>query len=403
MAQFYYKARTIEGKPTEGLIEAASTELAVASLQRKNLLIISIESVGERETFLGILEKFFTRVPFREVVLFTRQLSTLFEAKVPIVESFKILISETENKLLKTNLAGVSDDIQSGMPISQAMSRHPVVFSSFYVAMVHSGEESGKLEKVFDYLADYLERSYELTRKSRSALIYPALVLVVFIGVMIAMLIWVIPSLSSILLESGQDLPIYTKIVIGVSNLVINFGVVLLIFGAALVVVLMRYARTDGGKVYFARMLISMPILGNLYRKIYLSRISDNLHTLLSGGITVVKSLEVTSEVVGNEIYKQILLDSVEAVRGGSMISDVFSKYEDMPRMLSQMIRVGEETGKLDEVLGSIAKFYRKDVDAFMDTLVSLIEPILILTLAGGVGIVVAAVLLPIYNLAAAF
>lgn len=403
MAQFYYKARTSEGKPAEGLVEAASMELAVASLQRKNLLIISVQPVEERIGALGMLEKLFTRVPLRDIVLFTRQLSTLFGAKVPIVQSFKILINESENKLLKANLAGVLDDIESGMSISQSLGRHQQVFSPFYVAMVRSGEESGKLEDIFGYLADYLERSYELTRKAKSALIYPVFVLGVFVLVMIAMLIWVIPPLSAILLESGQDLPIYTKIVIAASDLVRNFGVVLLVFVAAFVVVLMKYSKTENGKVYFSRMLVSMPLLGGLYRKIFLSRIADNLHTLLSGGITVVRALEITSEVVGNEVYKRILLESVEAVRGGSMISDTFLRYNDIPALLSNMIKIGEETGKLDYILGSIAKFYRRDVDSFMDNLVSLIEPILILVLAGGVGILIAAVMLPIYNFAATF
>lgn len=403
MAQFYYKARTSEGISTEGLIEAASAALAVASLQRKNLLIISVRPVDERAGVFGALEKFFTSVPLRDIVLFTRQLATLFGAKVPVVESFKILINETENKLLKKSLGEALDDIQSGMPISQSLARRQQIFSPFYIAMVRSGEESGKLEDIFGYLADYLERSYELARKARSALIYPAFVFVVFILVMMAMLFWVIPPLSAILEESGQDLPIYTKIVIGASDLVRNFGIILLIFGAVMAAVLAKYSKTENGKLYFSRMLISMPIFSGLYRKIYLSRISDNLHTLLSGGITVVRALEITAEVVGNEVYRRILMESVEAVRGGSMISDTFSRYADIPPIFSSMIRIGEETGKLDYILGSIAKFYKKDVDSFMDNLVSLIEPILILVLAGGVGILVAAVLLPIYNLAATF
>lgn len=400
MAQFYYKARTSEGISAEGLVEAASAELAVASLQRKNLLIISVKPVDERAGVFGALETFFTSVPLRDIVLFTRQLATLFGAKVPVVESFKILINETENKLLKKSLGEALDDIQSGMPISQSLARRQQIFSPFYVAMVRSGEESGKLEDIFGYLADYLERSYELARKARSALIYPAFVLVVFILVMTAMLFWVIPPLSAILEESGQELPIYTKIVIGASDLVRNFGIILLLFGAVMTAVLAKYSKTDNGKLYFSRLLISMPIFSGLYRKIYLSRISDNLHTLLSGGITVVRALEITAEVVGNEVYRRILMESVEAVRGGSMISDTFSRYADIPPIFSSMIRIGEETGKLDYILGSIAKFYKKDVDSFMDNLVSLIEPILILVLAGGVGILVAAVLLPIYNLA---
>jgi len=403
MAQFYYKARTAEGKPAEGTMEAPSLESAVASLQRKDLLIILVQPVEERLSALGMLEKLFSRVPLRDVVLFTRQLSTLFGAKVPIVESFKILINETENKLLKSNLAGVLDDIQSGMSISQALGRHPQVFSAFYVAMVKAGEESGKLEDIFSYLADYLERSYELARKTKGALMYPAFVLIVFVGVMVAMLIWVIPPLAAMLLESGQELPIYTTIVIGASDLVRNFGLVLLVFTATFIAVLVKYAKTENGKFYFSRILLSLPIFGGLYRKLFLARISDNLHTLLSGGITVLRALEITSEVVGNEIYRKILLESVEAVRGGSMISDTFMRYPDIPPLLSNMIKIGEETGKLDYILGSIAKFYQRDVDVMMDNIVTLIQPIIILILAGGVGVLIAAVLLPIYQYAATF
>ncbi|OGF87212.1 hypothetical protein A3B19_03175 [Candidatus Giovannonibacteria bacterium RIFCSPLOWO2_01_FULL_46_32] len=405
--QFRYKARTGEGGATEGVIEAASVDLAVSSLQQRNFLVLSIEpiegaagmGIGKIAEWLGVFE----RIPMEDVVILTRQLSTLFEAKVPVVESLKIIIGETESRALRKNISDLLDDIQGGMPMSQAMSRRPEVFSKFYVAMVRSGEESGKLEEIFRFLADYLERSYELARKARNALIYPAFVLSAFIAVMAMMLIFVVPNLANILVESGQAIPIYTRIIIGFSDLLRNFGIILILLLAALGVFLARYAKTENGKIYFSRLVIAAPLIGGLYKKIYLSRISDNLHTLLSGGITVVRALEITSEVVGNEIYRKILLDSMESVKGGNMISESFSKYEDIPPLLSQMIRIGEETGKLDYILKSVAGFYRRDVDNFIDNLVSLIEPILIVALGLGVGILVAAVLVPIYNISTAF
>ena len=401
--QFQYKARSSEGESQEGIVDAASLDLAVGSLQKRNLLILSIEPTGGAAGggfFSGFFE--FGRVPVKDVVVLTRQLSTLFEAKVPVVEAFKILIGETENRTLKRHVSELLDDIQGGLPISQAMARHPEIFSRFYVAMMRSGEESGKLEDIFKFLADYLERSYELGRKARNALIYPAFVLSAFLIVMTLMLVFVIPALSAILLESGQDIPFYTRIIIAFSNFLRNFGIVFLLLLAVAGVVLVRYARTGSGRVYFSRALLSIPIFGGLYKKIYLARIADNLHTLLSGGITVVRALEITSEVVENEVYRRILLDSMEAVKAGSMISETFSKYEDIPPLLSQMIRIGEETGKLDYILKSVAGFYRRDVDNFIDNLVSLIEPILILVLGLGVGILVAAVLIPIYNISSA-
>ena len=404
--QYRYTARTQEGKEVLGAMDAASLDLAVSSLQKKNLIIISIEPSKEKIerfvdlfSFSGIL----SNVKTQDIVLFSRELATLFEAKVPIINSLNIIISETSNKALRRRLSDIQDDIRGGISLSQAFARHPEIFSRFFVSMVKSGEESGKLEEIFKFLADYLERSFELQRKARNALIYPAFVLSAFVAVMGLMLIFVIPKLSSILEETGQNVPIYTKIVIGSSNFLINFGFILLIFLAVLGVFIYRYARTESGKVYFARLLLSIPIIGNLYRKLYLSRIADNLSTLFSGGITALRALDITSEVVGSEIYKRILMDSLESVKGGSMISDSFSKYNDIPSLFSQMIRIGEETGKLDYILKSLAGFYRRDVDNMVDNLVSLIEPVLILALGLGVGLLVAAVLIPIYNLSTAF
>lgn len=404
--QYKYIARTQEGKEVQGTLDAASLDLAVGSLQRKNLIITFIKPSEEKSAGLArwlSLLGFFSNVKMQDVVFFSKELATLFEAKVPIVSSLNIIISETENRTLRRHLTDVLDDIQGGISLSQALSRHPNVFSRFYVSMVKSGEESGKLEEVFKFLADYLERSFELQRKAINALIYPAFVLSAFVVVMILMLVFVIPKLSTILEETGQNIPIYTQIVIGTSNFLRNFGFILLIFLAILGVFVFRYSRTENGQVYFARLLLFVPIIGNLYKKIYLSRIADNLSTLLSGGITAVRALDITSEVVGNEIYRRIMQDSLESVRGGSMISDSLSKYKDIPSLFSQMIRIGEETGKLDHILKSLAGFYRRDVDNMVDNLVSLIEPILILALGLGVGLLVASVLIPIYNISTAF
>lgn len=406
MAQFKYKAKSNDGSSQEGVIDAGNVDLAVGALQRRGLLILSIEPIIAQK---GFGAEFISRlnliqgVKQQDIVVLSRQLSTLFEAKVPIVEAFKVLINETENQMLKRHLSEVLDDIQGGLSLSGALSKHEGVFSKFYVAMVKSGEESGKLEEIFTFLAEYLERNYELARKARNALIYPAFVLGAFVVVMGLMLVFVIPKISAILTESGQELPIYTKVVIGASDLLRNYGIFLLFGFIVAVGVIFQYARKAGGTIYFARAQITVPIIGKLFRKIYLARMADNLHTLLSGGITVVRALSITSEVVGNEIYRQILIDATESVKGGSMISDAFGKYSDIPPLFSNMIRIGEETGKLDYILKSISGFYRRDVDNLVDNLVSLIEPIMILVLGLGVGLLVASVLIPIYNLAGAF
>lgn len=287
--------------------------------------------------------------------------------------------------------------------MSQAMARRPRVFSSFYVNMVRSGEESGKLDEIFQYLADYVERSYELLVKARNALIYPAFVLIAFVGVMVLMLLVIVPKLAGILEETGQELPIYTRIVIFSSEVLQNFGFLLLIFFALVGALFWRYVKTGPGKLLLHRFQLSIPIVGELYRKVYMARIADNLQTLTSGGIPVVRALEITADVVGSDVYRNILLDSIESVKGGSTISNAFAQHRDIPPLMAQMIRVGEETGRLDHILKSLALFYRREVDNLVDNLVNLIEPILILVLGGGVGVLVAAVLIPLYNIAGAF
>lgn len=400
--QFLYKAKTQEGAPQNGIIDAGSVDLAVASLQRRNFLVISVEPAEEKRSWFGSIA-IFGHVRQQDIVILSRQLSTLFEAKVPIVESLKVLMGETENPELRKHLSGVLDDIQGGLALSAAMERHPEVFSKFYIAMVKSGEESGKLEEIFRFLADYLERTYALVQKARNALIYPAFILSTFLVVMVLMLVYVIPKVAAILIESGQDLPIYTKAVLFLSDTVRRYGILLLVAGAAVAGIMVQYARKEGGALYFARLQITIPIVGGLYKKLFLARMADNLHTLLSGGISVVRALTITAEVVDNEVYRRILLESTEDVKGGSMISDAFAKYADIPPLFTQMVKIGEETGKLDYILKSVAGFYQRDVDSLVSNLVSLIEPVLIVTLGLGVGILVASVLLPIYNLAGAF
>lgn len=400
--KFNYQARTQEGELRIGAVEAATVDIAVSSLQRRGLVVVSLEPEKEHSFFAGAF-RLFERVKQKDVVMLSRQLATLFEAKVPVIESLKVIISEMGNPLLKREIANLLDDIQGGSEISQSMARHPKVFSTFYINMVRSGEESGKLDETFTYLADYLERSYELIMKARNALIYPAFVLGAFVIVMILMLVVIVPQLALILKDVGGELPIYTRIILGLSDFMRSFGVLLLFIGALVVVLLWRFYQTAAGKLAVHRFQLSVPIIGALYQKVYMARVADNLHTLLSGGIPVVRALEITAEVVGNEVYRTVVLDAIESVKGGSSISAAFAQHPDIPPLMSQMMRIGEETGRLDNILKSLAHFYQREVDSLVENLVDLIEPILILVLGGGVGVLVAAILLPIYNVSSQF
>jgi len=286
------------------------------------------------------------------------------------------------------------------MAISAALSRHPDVFSDFYINMVKSGEESGKLSETFLYLADYLERSYTVVSKAKNALVYPIFVIASFIVVMILMMVLVIPRLSQILIESGQAIPIYTRIVIGVSNFLVNYGIFLVLILAAVGVFLWKYSLSVAGKLSFSRAKLSIPYIGTLYRKLYLSRISDNLATLVESGISMVRALEITAEVVDNAVYQEILKESSLKVKGGMPVSEAFALYPEIPGIIIQMVKVGEESGKFGYVLDTMAKFYAREVNNEVDTIVGLIEPAMIVVLGIGVGVLLTSVLVPIYNIA---
>ena len=395
---YKYEITTPTGERRSGNIEAVTEDIAVSSLQNRNLIVVSIKPAEEKRGSIFKASSLFDRVSSREIVVFSRQLSTLFQAKVSVIESFKLLASGAESNKLKKTLFEVVEDIQGGVSMSQAMAKHQKVFSDFYISMVRSGEESGKLDEIFAYLADYLERSYEIVSKARNALIYPAFVIFTFFSVLVLMLVFVIPNLGKILKDTGQELPVYTKIILGLSDFLLQFGVIILVIIIAGALLLWRYLRTKEGKALIAREQISLPYIGSLYQKFYIARVTDNLANLMSSGIPVVHSFEIAADVVGNLVYANILRKSVDAIKSGSSISEVFSKYKDVPPLVTQMIKVGEESGRLNFILATLSKFYRREVDNAVDTLVSLIEPVMIVALGLAVGILLVSVLGPIYN-----
>ncbi len=394
---FRYKAVTTTGEVKEGTIESQNKDLAVVALQRRGLIITSIKG-SEEKSLLQM--NIFEHLPQKEIVIMSRQISTLFEAQVSALKAFSLLASSAENKLLQRTLNQITDDLQAGFSISGALAKHPKVFSDFYVNMVKSGEETGKLNQTFGYLADYLDREYELTNKTKNALIYPLFVVIVFLAVMILMFTLVIPKLSQIITESGQDVPLYTKIVIGMSNFTVHYGIFVLLPLLVLIAYLVYLSRTPKGKSYLDNLKLSLPIFGPLFRKLYLSRISDNLDTMLSSGISIIRAIEITSSVVGNKVFEDIMKASSEDVKAGSSLSDAMAKHVQVPQIMVQMVKVGEETGALSTILKTLAHFYRREVDTAVDTLVGLIEPVMIVFLGVSVGILLSSVLIPIYNIA---
>ncbi len=402
MAEFKYEALDQNGKPVGGVVNAANEDAAIESLQKKGLTITSFSS-GSSNSVLQSLGgvTLFAGASSRDIVLLSRQIATLFEAQVSALRIFRLLAEQAEKPFLRTILSDISDDLQNGSAISKALGKHPKVFSDFYVNMVRSGEESGKLDETFLYLADYIDRSYELSSKAKNALVYPGFIMITFVGVMVLMLTVVIPKIGAIIKDSGQELPFLTKIVLGISDFFTDYGIFLLI---ALIIggfFVFRFSKTPAGRIAVSRFELSVPVVGKLYQKLYLSRISDNMHVMLSSGISAVRALEITASVVGNSVYEGILMEAVEGVKAGTPMSQVFVRHPgDIPAIMVQMLQIGEETGEVGNILDRLAKFYNREVNAAVDTLVSLIEPVLIISLALGVGFLLAAVLLPIYNTA---
>ncbi len=396
---FNYTVLTPEGSQSKGQIDALSQDAAISSLQRRGFVVVNVVP-DVQKNFLQKKFSIFDRVPQKDIVIMSRQIAALFEAQVSAIKAFTLLAENADNKVLSFALSSIAQDIQGGITISGAMEKHTNVFSQFYISMVHAGEESGKLTDSFRYLADYLEREYELTSKTRNALIYPIFVVVTFIVVIVLMLTLIIPRLSAILIETGQQLPIYTRVVIALSNFFVHYGVFLLIIVAALGIYFWRALQTQKGRRRIDGWKITFPVIGPLYQKVYLSRIADNMDTMLSSSIPVLRALEITGDVVDNSLYKEVMQQAVNDVKAGISISTSFEKNAIIPPIMVQMVRVGEETGSLGSILKTLARFYKREVDGAVDTLIGLIEPIMIVGLGVGVGFLLTSILVPIYNIA---
>lgn len=403
MALFSYTVVDKGGQQVTGTIEALNQGLAVQALQSRGYLVAEVREQNSRGSGIHMKIRLTNKPPMRQLVIMTRQLATLFESQISALKVFMLMSESTDNEILKEALAGVAADIKAGTAITQAMQKFPNVFSKFYIGMVRAGSESGTLSDTFIYLADYLERQYELTSKTKNALIYPSFVIATFVGVMIMMLTIVIPRLGEIILESGQDVPLYTQLVLGLSSFFVSYGWVMLFLLLVGAFALWRYLRNPSGRMMLDKVRLRVPILGPMFTKLYLARIADNLNTMLSSGIPVLRALEITAEVVGNKTFENIITQSTVDVKGGRTIASAFARHPEMPTIMVQMIRVGEETGSLGAILKTLARFYKREVDTAVDALIGLIEPVLIILLAIGVGFLLTAVLMPIYNLSSAF
>jgi len=397
--KYNYQARTKTGESQSGVVEASSKEAAISLLRKYGLYVTVLEEVAVPPLYAKRV-KLFERISRSDIVLFSRQLAIMFKSKIPLVEALRTLAAQTRNPDLKERILDLSEEVEGGTAFSAALSRHPEIFSAFYIAMVKSGEVSGTLSQALEYLADHLEREYHLTAKVRGAMLYPTLILFVVLLVLALMIFFVIPHLGEVLAGTGQELPFITQLVINSATFLRNWGwafilgIILLIFAG------FRYRRTKKGKEFFDRTSLAIPVLGPFFKMVNLSRFAENLSTLIAGGLPIAEALQTVGEIVGNVHYQEVIFETRDRVRKGEPISAVLAGAPEIfPPIFTQMVLVGERTGTLDTTLMNIVNFYKGEIDRTIDNLLSVLEPVLIIILGVIVAGLMLAILVPLYRM----
>lgn len=400
MPFFNYKAKNQSGQVETGKVEAADRNAAAQVLRDRGLFIIQIKDFKEGFFSDGSLKiKIGSGVSMTELVTFTRQLATMIQAGLSLTQSLKILGDQAKPdfaEIIKQLLA----DIESGMSLGDALARHPKVFNETYVQLVKAGEAGGALDEIFERLATYMESQKEFKGKVTSALIYPAVVVLVMIGVVILMLVMVIPQLVSVFEEFGAELPLPTKILIGLSNFMVGYWWVLLLAIIAVTVFFFTWRKKEKNRYLMDRFILNMPIVGDLQKKVILADFSSTLSLLLRTGIPVIESLKLATRGVTNLVYKYELNDVQDKVERGVSMAKSIGIYSDFPPIVPQMVQVGEETGQLDEVLAKVASYFKSESDRAIGNIMTAIEPLIMVTLGIGVAFLVLAIILPINDLA---
>lgn len=398
---YHYTSLGQDGKTIEGDIEGMSLDNAILLLQKKGITIVDIKEKddGKGDNIFSNIKLFKKSIKTKDIVVFSRQIATLFQAGVSALKAFRLLAEENENPTLQEQLIGVADDIEGGISLSAALQKRPDLFSVFYVNMVKAGEESGKLNEVFMFLADYLDRDYEMTQKIKKALTYPSFVIGTFFAIMIGMLTFVIPKMTALFAESGAKLPTVTVVVLFLSDLFVKYYAISFPTMAVLAFIFYKWSKTEEGAYAIDDFSLKVPVLKVLQQRIFLQRFSENMNTMLSNGVPIVKALDITAAIIENRIYKEIAYRVSQKVQTGKSLSKALYEEPRVPNILVQMVHIGEETGELGYILKNLAEFYRRELDSSIDTMIGLIEPAMIVSLGLGVGVLVSAILLPMYSM----
>ena len=400
--KYTYKARTKDGELQVGNVEASSRDVALNILLGHGLFVLSIDekkSGGWGERITG----YFKRVKTNTLMVFTRQFATLLASQVSLSDSLTNLYKQTTSPMLKEVIYEIATDVDAGFSLSQAMQKHPQVFGEFYINMVRSAEVTGRLGEVMNFLAEYLEKQSLLKSKIKNALTYPVFVIFLFFVVIMIMVTFVFPQIMPIFEDANVELPIFTKIILASGMFMKDWWWIVLIVLGVFVFLLVDYFKSKEGKVVFDELSLRIPVVGGLFQKMYIARFAESTRVLVKGGLTIPQAIEISSRTIGNRVYEDALQRAAEQVRKGKLLSVILNEADEFPPLVGQLVSIGEQTGRLEDLLEKVNDFYEREIDDVVSNLVSLIQPALMLVVGGLIGILFAAILLPMYSLTQTF
>lgn len=404
--KYLYVGKNSKGETQNGSLDAPNEGVAAKILQDQKLFVLSLKPEGAK-SFSGsqplnislsipILGK---RVSLKDKIIFTQQLAMMIKSGLPLVDAFTALEEQTENKYFSGVIKDIKEEVRGGKALSLALGKYPNIFSKLYLATVSSGEKSGKLDDILARLAEELEKDYDLITKIKNAATYPILIICALIGIVILMLLFVIPQIKKIFVDMGVQLPLVTRIVLGTSDILINFWYLFLIGIIGLTIGIRYYAKTEKGGLFWDNLKIKIPLVGKVIQKVYIARLCRTAGMLVASGLPILDIIKTSSEVINNKIYRNALNRVRDKIENGQTFSEALKQEKIFPAMLYHLVYVGEKSGKLDDILLSMAAFFDKEVEASTDNLANLVEPMMIIFVGAGVGLIVASVIMPIYSL----
>ena len=400
MPIYKYLVKNKRGENIRGKVEAVSRSQAVSTLLGRDLFVIDVAPLGQNSGFLGNLNR--NKIKFEELVNFTRQLATMINAGLPLATSLSILEEQSKTDMAKLT-GNLLKDVEGGLSFSMALDKYRDNFSRIYVQLVKAGEMGGVLDSVLDRLAITMEKEKDFRAKTKGAMVYPVIIILAMVAVAIVMMVAVIPKLTTMYQDFGAELPAATKILMSLSDFFVNYWWLLVFIIGALGMGLRAFKKTPRGELTLNRFMLKLPIVGVLQQKIVLTDFTRTLSLLLGAGVSLLEALEVVAGAIGSAVYREQLKEINQQVEKGVTLSDAVAHYENFPPILYQMIAVGEETGKLDEILAKISEYFEKESEYAIKNLTTAIEPMIMIMLGLGVGFIVIAIIMPIYSLTSQF